>query len=428
MIADVAAPSSFDPRHAVRRLSGEGKPVMERMQGSSLLQDGHVYLIVLDPIAERFGSRWEAKRQAVYDHVGRVLDRTAGVMGFFTRVSETDFLVVLPDVSRFTAQSQCQKALSEIWRYFMGEAPEPMLLVHRVTELSSDEITAAPLNPGDVVAGEAAPRFFGEEDQPRGAAAAARTNSVPRAPPAPARPEDQEVDLSPARWSPFIGNDGRTLRVSCALEPVFNLKTNARIGFRLRRTVFVGAETRLTAAQVANLSRGDLLRVDMATIARGLARLQSEGADKAELTLIVPVSYISLAHPQSCTLIAAALGSAGRLVRAGVICEICDADNVPQGSLLSAITLIRPRCLRVAAYVHAPPDNSLRAARLDAISVSCPPNMEGDAEFIGWLKPWIQAGLRASHTLMVYRCGTVRRLAMAGLLGATHGSIAAGPS
>ncbi len=412
---------------AVRRLGGGSDHVLERLQGSSLLRDGRVYLIVLDPIATRFGARWDIKRQAVYDHVQRVLTRTAGAMGYFTRVSDTDFLVVLPDLSPFTAQSQCQKALSEIWRHFLGDAPEHMLRVHRVTQLSSHEITAAPLDPMDVVVDEA-PRPVRDDASPPAPTRSSQKREIGHDRAARLPPDEPEVDLSPSRWAPFVSSDGRTVRVSCALEPVYNLKTHARIGFRLRRTVYIGSERPLSAAEVANLSRADLLRIDMATIARGLARLQSEGANKAELTLIVPVSYLSLAHPKSCEFIAAALGSASRLVRAGAICEICDADNVPQGPLLSAITLIRPRCVRVAAYVHAAPDKSLRSARLDAISVSCPPNMEGDAEFIGWLKPWIQAALRGSHTLMVYRCGSLRRLAMAGLLGATHGSVASGPA
>ena len=43
--------------------------------------------------------------------------------------------------------------------------------------------------------------------------------------------------LSPARWSPFVASNGQHVRVSCTLEPVFEVKRHTRIGYRLRRRV-----------------------------------------------------------------------------------------------------------------------------------------------------------------------------------------------
>ena len=73
------------------------------------------------------------------------------------------------------------------------------------------------------------------------------------------------------RWSPFVSTDGRQLRVSATLEPVYELKGFTRIGFRMIRRVIAIANGRgLSSQAIAELSAADLLRVDLATIARGM--------------------------------------------------------------------------------------------------------------------------------------------------------------
>jgi hypothetical protein len=386
---------------SIRRFSDDGSRILERLEGSALLNSGQVNLIVLDSIAESFGSRWEAKRVAVYEHVERVLARSAAEAGYFARVSETDFLVVHPDLGEFSAQASCHRAFQEIWKYFLGQTLQPNLTVHRVTDLSQQQITAVPTSLTDALAGEAREMNLAAC---RGA-------------------EDRSI-ISPSRWSPFVATDGRKVGVSCSLEPIYNLKTQSRIGFRIRRKVTdLDREVRLSSAQVAALSRLDLLRIDMATVAHGLARLETEASDSPELILIVPVSYISVSHQQSRQVIAEALGVVRKAVLAGIICEIRDAEHVPQGALLETVSLLRPWSLLVAAYVREAPTESMKYAGLQAISMSCPEHISGDAEFLGWLKSMLRAGKHIARSVMVYRCGSARRLAIAGVLGATHGSM-----
>jgi hypothetical protein len=237
------------------------------------------------------------------------------------------------------------------------------------------------------------------------------------------RASDEESLLSTSRWSPFVATDGRKVRVSCSLEPVYSLKTQSRIGFRLRRRVIdMKRETALAAVDVAKLSRSDLLRIDMATMSRGLARLEGESSEELELSLIVPLSYISLSHPPSRQTIATALGLVRKATRAGVICEIYDAEDAPQAGLLEVVSILRPWSAVVAAYLRSAPGQNMKDVGLQALSVSCPASANGDAAFVEWLKPWLRVGKRLTRSIMVYRCGSHRRMAIAGGLGATHGS------
>ena len=110
----------------------------------------------------------------------------------------------------------------------------------------------------------------------------------------------------------------------------------------------------------------------------------------------------------------------------GVLCEVCDIEGVPQVALLSAVSLIRPWSLFVIGHLtNAMPkaDAGMKDAGLQALSFNCPVNLDGDAEFLGWSREAVRSAHKATRTTMIYGC-TPRRIAMAGLMGATHGSLA----
>jgi hypothetical protein len=65
----------------------------------------------------------------------------------------------------------------------------------------------------------------------------------------------------------------------------------------------------------------------------------------------------------------------------------------------------------------------MKAAGIQVLSFTVPPAMESDAEFIGWLSPALRGARRVGRSVMVYGCHSQRRMALAGVLGATHASL-----
>jgi hypothetical protein len=187
-----------------------------------------------------------------------------------------------------------------------------------------------------------------------------------------------------------------------------------------------GEEEELPPLQVSRLSTADLLRVDLATIARGIDRLNAE--KEQQLSLIVPVSFTSLSSQKGRTEVLKQLKQAGGLVKLGVICEIWDIEGVPQGALLSAVSLVRPFTLLVVGRLQTVTPAAvarLDGAGLQAVSFDCPPGL-GDAEFVGWATTSIAAAKRNAKSVMVYRASSPTRIGALASLGATHGSLAAG--
>jgi hypothetical protein len=398
-----APPVETTPVVAERLISAGAEEALERFNDAALLAAGRVNLISLEAVEKRFGPRWELRRDQVYDFARRVLERGVGASGFFVRVSPTDFFIVHPDLSRLAGQAACLRYLREVLNHFLGEDQMAAAGVLQVTGITKGRLEA---------------RRMDERAQQADAEALDEVEATPAATPGPKR--------SLASWSPFAASDGRQLRVSARLEPVYELKGFGRIGFRMSRQVrVVGTEGELTSQQVARLSTADLLRVDLATIVRGVDRLQTASAGEQQLSLIVPLSFTSLSSQKGRGGFIEQLKAAGGLVKLGVICEVCDIDGVPPGALLAATSLVRPFTLLVVGrLMNTAPTAIVRleGSGLHAVSFECPPGL-GEAEFTSWAAAAIGASRRVAKSVLVYGAKSAQQAGTLASLGASHVSL-----
>ena len=418
------APQSAE---APRRLDHGAIASLEPFVGSALLENGLINLLSLDAVIHRLGDRWPARRQAIYDYTEHTLDQAIGDQGHYLRVSEADFVVVLPRERRHGAQVRCLRYLRTVLTHFLGEAPPADLVVRVVTSIADTALEAVRVDLTDTGDFEADGAYgdFDRVEAPTPAAA-----SPPRAQAGAPREAERPASIGVDRWSPFVTTDGSRVRVSCALEPVFELRTYGRIGYRIaRRVVRTGDDEALTPAELQALSRADIERIDLATIARGLDRLRAEANGERQLSLIIPLSYISLSHRAGRAALADLLREAKELVQAGVIVEVCDVEGVPQAAMLEATSLIRPSCMFLIGRLSGAPDvtlGNLVNAGLSGISIEAPQVLSGDAEFIGWTRTAVQAAKRIAKAVIVYRLDSARRAGIAALLGASHASLSMG--
>lgn len=391
-----------EARASVERFSShELGPTLERFQASGLLDEGRINLIGLDAIAERLGDRWEARQEQIHHHVERTLTRHLEGGGFFQRVSPTDYLVVQPALGKYSAQVSCLLYLRELLGHFLGGAAPEAADVLEVTSLSGGRIFAAEID-----------RAY--------AAEAARTEPPPAGP---------DADALPTPWNPFVAADGRTLKVSCHLEPVFELKTFAQIGFRIaRRVLRLPEAVELSPQELRNLTTADIEKVDLATIARGVSRLQSEQGNARQPTLFLPVSYTTLASQRGRGPLIERFKEATRGVERGLVCEITNIEGVP-GSAVAAVTvMIKPFCLIVVGKLMEPPGRTpedLRGVRLQGIAFEAGAHPQERAEFTAWADQAVAHARRVTRSVIVHGLAGPEYLGLAGLAGATHGSLAA---
>jgi hypothetical protein len=331
-----------------------------------------------------------------------------GASGFFTRVSTTDFFIVHPDLGRLAGQAACLRYLREILNHFLGEDQMAAAGVLQVTRITDGRLEAQRMDERAEVHAE------GDEDEPP--------------PPASAAPGEHATSATVDQWTPFVAADGRGLRVTASLEPVYEMKGFTRIGFRMiRRVIVMRSEEELSPQQVAMLSTADLLRVDLATVARGIDRLRGERIGERQLSLVVPLSFTSLSSYKGRAEFVKQLKQAGSLVRLGVVCEISDVDDVPPGALLAAASLLRPFSLLVVGRltnIEPAAIVRLEGCGLQALSLECPPGL-GDAELVRWATVTLRAAKRVAKSVMIYRAGSPKDAATLASLGASHVSMIA---
>jgi hypothetical protein len=361
------------------------------------LDAGRILLISLDPVAERLGADWQGRRAEAYDRAARVLGKRVPD-GAFLRLSETDFIVAWPPATEVSEEAVV-RALDEIVRHFHADARPQDLHLFTVQNVTEGRVQVQPLDAAAIL--ERADRRERREDI-----------------------SGWDV-LAAESWEPFVTGDGHKVRPSCVLEPVFEIAGRHRIGYRLRRTLInLATGEPLPAALQHSLARADILRIDRATLARGVERLKTATEDEAALSLIMPVSYFSLTHPQAGAL-ARMFARARKSVAAGVICEIYDIEGIGEAALAAATALVRPWSLFVVGHLTEEPPraaSAMKAAGIQVLSFTAPA-MESDAEFIGWLSPALRSAKRVGRSVMVYGCHSQRRMALAGVLGATHASL-----
>lgn len=395
---------------AVRMHSPDVRLALEQFANAELLTAGKVNVIALDVLAERFGRRWALRREQVHAHVDTVLARQLGAEGYHLRISHTDVLVCHPELGRFAGQAACLRYLREILSHFLGEETLPDCTLHEVLSISGGCVEARRIDPR---------ALRSADDLPDAEAPSPATRRS-----AGAEPTSPATD----RWAPFLAADGRRVRVSCGLEPVFELKGYGRIGFRVARRILPGdSEIPLSPAELGKFSRADLLRVDIASIARGLDRLAADRLGQRQPSLIIPVSLASLSSTEGRAQIVAALRTANRFVQRGLICELSEVEGVPASTLISATAVVRPFSLFVIARLHgttAPDSSILRGCGIQGLSVECPSDLD-EHGLLDWGRPRVAAFRRITKSVLVYRANSSRQLAMAAQLGATHASMGA---
>lgn len=387
-----------------RIADAEAASALERVRASGLVGQGKVNLIGLDAIKVRLGERWGARVQQVHDHVDKTLARHLGLNGYFVRVTATDYLVAQPERSRHRGQVACLAMARDLLTHFLGEAATDDLDIREVTGLSEGAVEARRLDP--VAVDCDAGRLLEGEGQ-----------------------EDAAHLGSPDSWSPFVSASGARLDVVCGLEPVFELSEFQQIGFRITRNVFdLGRGARLSRIDQGLLTPGDIERIDMATIARGLNRIRAQQKHLKPAMLMISASHSTFGTRRGLAAMIGCLKEARESTAVRVICEIKNIEGVPGSTLSNTVAMLKPACYAIFARlerVSAHPPPSLCTARPHGVSFKHRQAGREVADVISALEKDVQSAREAARAVMVLGLSETRDLGLAKLAGASHASLRA---
>lgn len=390
-----------------RFIEADLNAALERLAGTPLAAEGKVSLVGLDAIRERLGDRWPARSAQVHEHIERTLSRHLQIGGWFARVSEVDYLVIQPSLTRYAAQASCLSYMRDLMEHFLGRFSMADCRLREVTSLEGGRIRS-------------------EELDPRRVSEAARVEAQKAAS---AAPKGEETEFARAE-NPFTAASGEPLRVSCRLDPLFRLSDYVQVGYRLdRRVIDEQSGMVLSHEALSRLTTMDLEKIDLATIARGFNRLKAEQNKANEPVLILPVAYPTLASQKARRALIACLKAARQGSRVKVSCEISRLEGVPTNALYTAVGMMKPFCDGVIGGVERPQRSAgpLREVGLAGLSfVYNGPSADDPDRLVASLGPAIDAALAATSRVFVLGLRTPRELGLAAILGAAFGTLRGG--
>jgi hypothetical protein len=404
--------ASVSQRLGLDRLaSGDAAAALDHLEGSPLIAEGRVAILGLDAVRERLGERWPIKREQVWENVERCIARQLGALVLTARVSEVDYIIAQPQAERYTAHAGCLSVLREILTFFLGEARSTDLRLREVTALGGGSVECHPVDPRTIML---------EAAKVQAASTAASPEIV--------MPQIAAEDASPDRWSPFTAGDGRGLKVSCRIHPVFELREMRLVGHRLESRVSdVRTGVFLDSAAMRVLSPGDRERVDLATIARGVSRLRATDPGSRKPLLMLPAAFTTLGASRGRMALSQALREAKLDAATRIVCEIHELDGAPAARLTEAISLVKPFCYAAVGLVRDDRRSIEAAARvgLGGFALDVGGRAEGDQDLLLRLHAYAAMARAQAKVVMALGLSSPRQLALAKLAGLTHASMRA---
>lgn len=399
--ADMSGPP---PKEVRRFRSADLGAALEQFARPELLSAGKINVIALDAIVERLGERWPARSEHVHRHVQAVLERQLGLQAYSLRVSDTDILVCQPQLGRLAAQASCIRLLREILRYFLGEIDLPEIDVHEVTSLSTEGVEARRVNEREALAASA------NEDVSDLIIVERRTG-----------------DLSPIgpleAGAAFAYVNGRRVHLHGRVTKVIELQRRCVIGARIsKRVVFEDTGGEIPTSELTQWRGVDRLELNVSAIETGLRLLDTAPGQARPRALIVPVALSSLATTDGRMRMIRALKAARGHAIQGVICELRHVEGVPAATLVAAIAAIRPFALIVIANVESMTRmvaGPLETARLNGVSLECPPNLDQGA-LVAWTQVAVANAKRIAKSVLLYEMPRDIDVSLIAGAGATH--------
>jgi hypothetical protein len=317
-----------------RVTSAQARDGLERLADSEVLKAGGVNLIGLDAIRDHLGDRWAGKRERVWEHVQRDLEKRLGPFDMAIRLDDVTWLVAMPGASRFAAQVTCLHGLQGILKFFLGESRNRDVRVRQVTDVSGDSVSSAPLDANQIAAlARAAAPSQAHAEHPQ---------TVEWKPPLAGRTES----------GLFVARSHGQVDIRLGIQPVWNLKRGLITSYLIER-----------ATQPRVDDPADLLQVDIATMAYAASIMEEHRTHGGRLTLHVPISYASAASIRGRELALQIMRRHRDAARETCLIEITDLDpGLPPSRLIEIVALLNPFALGVLARVR-PSQKALAAVK-----------------------------------------------------------------
>ena len=335
-----------------RLTDASGQEVLARLADAGLVERGCVVMLGLDAIRDRLGSRWERRRDQVWDSAMAHIERRLSPHDVAARISETRIAVAVlagPEA----AQGVGLKCLQELLIFFLGSYSPNDMRVQSVTSVSGGEIACAHVDP---------PLGLMEE----------------LLPPATRAPMERPSGGSGASqpWSTMSftrGSVTQTLDQALLLETLLSMRKSGEpvtIGMAVHSAWTDRATGRRASPYLrANFTLAEQLAIDKSTLEFASQVLKIDSA-----ALVVPVSFEVASSSRGRALLSGWMSQHADALASRIIVELVHLSaGTPRGRLREVVSALMARAPRLMA--RAEPSRAMVAllqdCRIAGVSLDC---------------------------------------------------------
>lgn len=401
-------------------LRDDAADIIERLRETHADAMGRAYLLRLDLFAERLGSKWDSKRDLIFDHLKAAFERKFPEPDWCIRINDESFLVVILTLGEHKGALSAAELWYTAGQFFIGDVSKmrPALF-----EAIADDVDRMRLIPIDLTKyfDRAEARPFRDAGRPLPSASEGAASRGPAA-----------VALGTAIRRPgAVGGTlmtvaGRSLRVASSAEPVFEMKKLTMIGHRLEPVVTDAiGNVSLDARAVAALDWADREQVDIASIEQGLKILQMRTPEQRKLIMIVPAAFSTFSSARARGRITSAVSQAAQEMGLKVLYEVRQLNGVPPGRVMEITGMLKNFCMTVVGHAGADTKAiaALKGCGLAGAAVDYDGQKRDDNALEVYLSNISHAAKSATGACMIHGFDTLRQMAMARLAGVTHASV-----
>lgn len=393
--------------------------IIERLRETHVDVNGRAFLLKLDTLIVRLGSKWEAKSELVFEHLKTSFERRFEAPNWCIRINDDSWMAIAPTVG----SRRGALAVAEMWRelgaFFVGDVSQLPTPIYEVLVQDEDSFFLKPID---------LKTWF---DRPEVETAPENRTIVPGMPEAESKaqssPQMSNIQR-PVIVAATLTFAGRNLRIASSNEPLFELKKMVMIGHRLEPMVMDAADnTLLDRKALANLDWGLREQVDITNIEQGLKILRLREPEQRKMLMVVPAAFSTFASQRARQKITQDVAKAAAEMGLKVLFEIRGLDGVPPHRVLEIVSMIKPFCMTVVGHVSSDRKAIMALSKcgLSGVCVEYDGVKRDDDALNDFLSTLSATAKASAGACMIQGFDNYRQMAVARLAGVTHASIKA---
>lgn len=403
----------------LKLVQGDSAEVIERLRETHADALGRAYLLRLDLLVERLGTKWKAKRDLVFDHMKSSFERKFQEPNWCIKINDDCFLAVILTLGEHKGALSAAELWYATGQFFVGDVSRARVPLYEAIAADVDRMQLIPIDLNTYF-DRAEARPFVKVATPLPAAPEPLASRQPMA----VGTMTKIQSSAPSGAVLTIG--GRQLRIASSVEPVFEMKKLTMIGHRFEPSIVdVATNVGLDARALSTMDWGDREQIDVANIEQGVMLLQTRSPEQRKLVMIIPAAFSTFASAKARSRFMPLVLRAGQEMGLKVLFEVRNLNGVPPGRASEIASMLKPFCMTTMGHALAEPRaiSALKGCGFAGACIDYDGARRDDAALESYLASLNTAARASTGACMIKGLDNLHQMAVARLAGVSHASV-----